>query len=112
MGRPRQAAGETRGTVLGIRLTAAERAHVEHLAERAGRPDVSDFARRAILGQPIPPARDGGELAALIVALNRVGNNLNQITARLNASDELALDARDVLAEVKAVVAVVAEAAG
>ena len=89
MGRPRQAPGETRSAVLGIRLTEAERAHVELLADRAGRPDLSDFCRRAILGQPIPPARNVDEVAALIVALNRVGNNLNQVAARLHAADEL-----------------------
>lgn len=112
MGRPRKASGEARSERLpGLRLTAAERAHVELLADRTGR-DLADLQRRALLGLPIPPARDGGELAALIVALNRVGNNLNQITARLNAADELALDARDVLAEVKATVALIAEAAG
>lgn len=112
MGRPRKAPGETRSERLpGLRLTPAERAYAELLAERTGR-DLAELQRRSLLGLPVPPARDGGELAALIVALNRVGNNLNQIAARLNASDELALDARDVLHEVKVIVAVIAEAAG
>lgn len=110
MARPKKASGELRSERLsGLRLTAAERAYVELLAERAGM-DVAEFSRRAILGQRIAPRRDNPS-AALIVALNRVGNNLNQITARLNAADEIALDARDVLAEVKATVALVAEAA-
>lgn len=112
MARPRKATGEARTERLpGLRLTAAERAYAELLAERTGR-DLADLQRRSLLGQPIPPPRIGGEVAALIVALNRVGNNLNQIAARLNAADELALDASDVLAEVKATVARVAEAAG
>lgn len=111
MARPRKAPGEGRSARLaGLRLTDAERAYVELLAERHGR-DVADYCRRAILGQPMRPPRSGDH-AALIVALNRVGNNLNQIAARLNAADELAADARKVLADVRAVVASVMEATG
>ena len=112
MARPRKATGEGRSERLsGLRLTATERAYAETLAERSGC-DLAELQRRSLLGLPIPPARDGGELAGLIVALNRVGNNLNQVAARLNAADEVALDARDVLADVKAAVALVAEAVG
>lgn len=108
MARPKKQPDEQRSERLpGIRLTAAERAYVEDMAARAGL-DISDFCRRAILGQRVPaPARKMD--AAAIVALNRVGVNLNQIAARVNFSGDLADDFRAVLIEVRAAVQKVAD---
>lgn len=109
MGRPRKAKGEGRTERLaGLRLTPAERAYADELAARTGC-DLSELQRRSLLRLPIPPPRDGGELAAFIVALDRVGNNLNQIARHQHTTGAVAADALDVLAEVKAIVSRVAE---
>lgn len=101
MARPKKAPDEQRSERLaGIRLTTAERHHIELQAERAGL-DVAEFSRRAILGQRVGPARRKADDRALI-ELNRIGTNLNQITARLHAKGELAADVRTVLDEVRA----------
>ena len=101
IGRPKKAPAELRTERLaGIRLTAAERQHVDELAERAGL-DVMEFCRRAILGQRIGQARRKADDRAL-VELNRIGVNLNQIAARVNMTGDLAEDFRAVVAELRA----------
>lgn len=102
-GRPRKAPDEQRGERLpGIRLTSAERAHVEEQAARAGL-DLSEFCRRAILRRRIAPAASATDEAAL-VALNRVGVLLNQIAKRLNAGGTAPAHLVDVLDQVRAAV--------
>lgn len=82
-GRPRKAAAEQRTERLsGIRLTAAERAHVEAQAELAGLP-VAEFARRAVLGVRIAPRRSESD-ARLIDEVNRIGVNLAQVLKALH----------------------------
>ncbi|CAN0560893.1 unnamed protein product [Laminaria digitata] len=56
---------------------------------------LSDFIRAAALSQPLPPPRskranrpsvkDGNELAALLAAVGRIGNNVNQLARVANA---------------------------
>ena len=102
-GRPRKVAEEQRTDRLpGVRVTAAERVHVEELAARAGLP-VTDFCRRATLGQRVHAPRAGVDETAL-VALNRIGVNLNQIAHRLNAGGRKPPHLDDVLREVLAAV--------
>lgn len=68
------------------RLTMAERVQVEAMANAAGL-TVSDFARRAVLGQRVTAPRSRGGLpVGLLSDLARIGNNLNQIARRANAS--------------------------
>lgn len=82
-GRPRKAAAEMRTERLsGIRLTAAERAHVEAQAELAGLP-VAEFARRAILGVQIAPRRSTAD-ERLLFEVNRIGVNLAQLLKALH----------------------------
>ncbi|SMH26053.1 plasmid mobilization protein [Mesorhizobium australicum] len=107
IGRPTLAADERRDDRLpGIRVTAAERHHVELLAERAG-VSVAEFCRRAVLGQRMPQRRAQADAVAL-VELNRAGVNLNQIAKRVNAGRDLPPDFPQVLAEVRSAVAKVA----
>jgi hypothetical protein len=99
IGRPKKAPAEQRSERLsGIRLTAAERVTVEAEAAKAGLP-LAEFCRRAILRKRITPPRSEADAAALI-AVNRIGVNLNQIAARVNMTGQLADDFRDVLAEI------------
>lgn len=107
IGRPRKAEAEKRAERLPApRVTAAELAHVQAQAARAGL-DVAEFCRRAALRQRIAQARAAAD-DALLLELNRVGVNLNQIARRLNASGRLPPHLPEVLEEVRAVVTKVA----
>lgn len=102
-GRPKKTPDERRTERLsGLRLTTAERQHVEAQAERAGL-SVAEFCRRATLAQTIRPRPARVEDAA-IVALNRVGVNLHQIVRALNFGTSLPKDIAKTLADVRAAV--------
>ncbi len=83
-----------------MRLTAAERVHVEAQAARAGLP-VAEFARRAFLGSTIAPARAATDDRA-IAEVNRVGVNLAQILKAMHFGQGIPSDIADTMAEVRA----------
>ena len=67
----------------------AERAAIDYAAERAGLKPGS-YARRMILGQPMPrEARsrhvNGPELARILGELGKIGSNLNQLAKDANS---------------------------
>lgn len=104
IGRPRKAPDEQRSESLpAVRVTAAERVFVEAQAAEAGL-SLSDYCRRLILRRAIGPARSTSDEAAL-VALNRVGVNLNQIARHANAGRALPAQLDDTLAQVRDAVA-------
>lgn len=70
-----------RDTTLTIRLTKAEKDHIERNAKRAGR-SITDYLVLLSLETPIHVAED---VKPLLIELKRIGNNLNQITAKINA---------------------------
>lgn len=108
VGRPRKAAGELRTDSLpAVRVTAAERAHVEDMAARAGLP-LSEFCRRAALGIRVAERRGRADDAAL-ATLNRAAANLYQIARALNFGQSLPPDMADTMDEVKAAVALILE---
>jgi hypothetical protein len=112
-GRPRKAPDEQRAERLpGVRLTPAERHYVELTAERAGL-SVMEFSRRAILGQRLLSRRRPTEkiTADLLAELNRVGVNINQIAHAVNSGRGLPHDMPEVVAELRAVLVKIAEAA-
>jgi len=85
MGRPRKAPEEKREDRLNPRLTTAERAEIEHSAAILG-VSPSDFVRRRSLNYRLPAALAlQRHVAALAVALLRIGVNLNQIAHHMNA---------------------------
>ncbi|MEX0409784.1 plasmid mobilization relaxosome protein MobC [Aquibium sp. LZ166] len=100
-GRPRKAPDEQRAERLpGVRLTSAERHHVELMAERAGL-TVAEFSRRAILGQNVRARRAASDDRA-IAEVNRVGANLHQIVRALNFKQGIPRDIADTMAECRA----------
>lgn len=108
-GRPRRDGSERLSAVLAVRVTAAERAHVEARAASSGEP-LPAYLRAAITNRPAPPRRrgsaaKGGGSAELVRELNRIGVNLNQLTRAHNyGSDEpLADELAATLAELRAV---------
>jgi hypothetical protein len=107
MGRPKLHI--TRDRQFNVGLTATELAEVQRAARLAGMRPV-DYGRAKLLSKPGRIAR--AEYAVrqldplLLVALSRIGNNLNQIARRLN---ELALpvpeDLDPLLAEIRSILA-------
>lgn len=69
-----------RDTTLTIRLTKAEKERIERNAKRAGR-SITDYLVLLSLETPIHVAED---VKALLIELKRIGNNLNQIAAKIN----------------------------
>ena len=95
MPRPKKQQQEARSVVFGVRFTADERAALEAAAATLG-VSPTDYARAAVLGGrveaapvPLPPSGCSLSVApagvAHIVALNRVGVNLNQIARALHS---------------------------
>ena len=66
-----------RDTTLTIRLTKAEKERIKR-AERS----ITDYLVLLSLETPIHVAED---VKPLLIELKRIGNNLNQITAKINA---------------------------
>ena len=95
MARPKKEQRDARAVILGLRLTRDERALIASRAASCGVP-VSDYARTAALGARVEARVASPALAAAstaqVVALNRVGVNLNQIAHKLNAGGLLAPD--------------------
>jgi|ERR1044071_1074441 hypothetical protein len=91
---------------VGTRLTAAQYAALAERAQECGLP-VAAYVRRTLLGLT-PAARPRrGDVRPAIAALNRIGNNLNQLTKLAHQgmvlSAELASTVARVLAEVRQV---------
>jgi hypothetical protein len=108
-GRPRKAPHERRDQRLPApRVTAAERSFVERLAAAAGF-DVAEYIRRRALGYKLPTRATRTDALALL-ELNRVGVNLNQITARFHVTGELGDELQTTLAEIRAAVSALVEA--
>lgn len=82
--------GEARDVVVFVRVTAAEKIAVQRNADAAGL-SVSEFVRRRSLNIPVVPPRARGD-AAMLTELSAVGNNLNQLTKRVNAGDVRDID--------------------
>ena len=107
-GRPRMARDEARSASLPpVRMTAAELAHVQDQATRAGL-SLSDYCRRVVLRHHVAPAITDTDEAAL-ADLNRIGVNLTQLARRANASGKIPPHLAEVLAEVRAAVERIAE---
>jgi hypothetical protein len=90
---------------VGVQLTPTEKAEICNRAATTGR-KVSDYCRIVLLSEhkaPAPSARDPEALRGLVVALNRIGNNVNQLAHVANAINEV--PSERVLREVAAQIA-------
>lgn len=88
-GRPRKGERERRSDHLNVRLTIVERAQLDAEARRFGLP-VSSYARRLIgKRRSVEHHRAPTVSGAAITALNRVGNNLNQLARHANTKGDL-----------------------
>lgn len=91
MSQPRK---ENREFPIPTRYTRSEKDQLTQAAQAAG-VSMSDFIRASALEQPLPPPRakranrptvkDGDKLAALLLAVGRIGNNTNQLAHVANS---------------------------
>lgn len=76
-----------RTELLRVRLSEDERRTIRTRAEECGKP-TSTFVRELALGS-VPRARPGHIEERLVYHLGRIGNNLNQLARRANATGRL-----------------------
>ena len=86
-----------RDTTLTIRLTKAEKERIERNAKRA-KQNLTDYIVLLSLETPIHVAED---VKPLLIELKRIGNNLNQIAAKINSGVFHSYDFQDVVDEQK-----------
>ena len=103
MARPKKAPEEKREDRLNPRLTTAERAEIESHAAILGI-SPSEFMRRRSLDYRLPVALAvQRHVAALAVALLRLGVNLNQIARHMNAGRGAPPDLSALIARIEAI---------
>lgn len=90
-----------------LRVTAADRAEVERRADAAGLTLV-EYCRQAIFNAKVTPQHSATD-HALLVALNRVGNNLNQIAHTVHCGRNLPPDFPLLVAELRSLIEQVAD---
>lgn len=106
-----------RTRIITFRVSDEEHARYQERASRAGLA-VGAFARAAGLEDAGPRARrrrpvEHQTLAQLMAAMNRVGNNLNQIARNTNLGIDIDVpDLRDALHQYHAVIAAIYDALG
>ena len=92
MARPRKTnEAELRAQHVGIQLTENEKKELRFRAAKTGR-KLSDYCRIVLLSDhkaPAPSARSPEAIRELVVALNRVGNNVNQLAKVANETNQL-----------------------
>src|SRR5258708_6579697 len=102
MARPRKTPEEKREDPLNPPLTTAERAEIARNAAILG-VSPSEFVRRLSLNSPLPAAwAVQRHVAALAVALLRLGVNLNQIARHMNAGRGAPPDLSALIARIEA----------
>lgn len=82
-----------RDKTLTVRLTDREKERIEQNARRAKR-SVTDYLVALSIETPIQVSED---VKPLLIELKRIGNNLNQITAKINSGAFCSYNFQDVL---------------
>lgn len=99
----RKPANEARSHLVHVRLTHAEKSHLERSVRASDVTGNADFIRRRIMGFEIkrPPSQSKVKLIQEVAALNRslsiLGNNINQLAKAANSGLPVAM--RDVSQE-------------
>lgn len=89
MARPKKKVAEQRRASTRCDLTLAEKEELAQMVSASGLPSEAEFVRRAIFGAKIvTPALSSSADPALIVALNRVGNNVNQLARSVHRGSD------------------------
>ncbi len=108
MARPKKTADELRSETARFRTTIGEREAIRSHAARVGLDDT-EFMRRRVLGTPLPPSSSTAVDPALVAALNsyavalsKIGNNVNQLTAATHQGRDFARFWREIGTELEA----------
>lgn len=104
MARPEKQDGEKRSETARFRLTLAEREWLRAQARQANLSET-EFMRRRVLGQPVRAASEAAADPALVMALNRVGVNVNQLAKSVHVDSAFQQYWREVGDELRAVLA-------
>lgn len=91
MARPKKQQHESRTERLNLRFAPAELVQIEEQARLAGL-SVTAYGRSVVLSPPtraLPAALGPLQDPALVIAMNRIGVNLNQIARGLNSGGAL-----------------------
>lgn len=86
MARRKKGEEEKRDERVNLRLTIAERVALEESARACGI-GPTDYARRRTLGLPVAPRVQADP--SIVIALNRIGVNINQIAKVLNSGGQI-----------------------
>jgi hypothetical protein len=105
-----------RGGFIGFRATAAERAELDALAERAGL-SLSSYVRGCALSAPTTravrrPTVERAALSQILAQLGKCGSNLNQIARVLNSGGDEPYDIADAIGDFRAACGAVMGAMG
>ena len=107
MARPKKSADELRSETARFRTTVSERETIRTNAARAGLDDT-EFMRRRALSVPLPASSASSSGPAKIAALNlyavalgKIGNNVNQLTAATHQGRDFARFWREIGDELK-----------
>ena len=97
MARPKIEEDKKRGAWLGLRLTADEREQIDSAAAKVGL-SPSEYGRRCALRGTVRVVSDERKHdPELLRSLLAIGNNLNQIARKLNATDQVPANLTDTL---------------
>ncbi|HQK89306.1 MAG TPA: plasmid mobilization relaxosome protein MobC [Acidobacteriota bacterium] len=97
MARPKIAADRLRTATIGVRVSPAEYAALKEKATTMGM-TPAQWLRAAALARQLPPPPAPPVNLDTYRELGRIGNNLNQVVARINAGDAPAEIPRDIAA--------------
>lgn len=102
MARPKKAPDEQRTEVLKAAVTPAEKQQVLAQVQAANVDSESDFVRRRCLGYQVPASKSPVD-TALLSELNRIGVNVNQLTASTHMDRQFVEYWREIGKELEAV---------
>lgn len=83
MARPRKKLDEVKLFQINLRVTLNEQVQLEEIAKTYGL-NVVEFVRRRALQKQLPKFTMSGLQRDLLIELSRIGNNINQMSKRVN----------------------------
>ncbi|WP_374540887.1 plasmid mobilization relaxosome protein MobC [Flavobacterium sp.] len=83
MARPKKKLDEIRLFQINLRVTLSEQVQLEQIAKTYGL-NVVEFIRRRALQKQLPKFTMSGLQRDLLIELSRIGNNINQMSKKVN----------------------------
>lgn len=83
---------------ISIRVNERQRKYIENQAQKYGNKKISEFVLKCIMNKAIIEIKD---LKGVRYELNRIGNNLNQITKKVNQNTVKVISLRETKIELQ-----------